>query len=215
MQTVFFFCPHSYGNHLIVVARTQMNNGYCYICYNIERNCLVRPIYNIRQSFWIPVYHFYLGTVLCMKPHPFWSDPTPPHGNNDMLVEPFLGINFCGFELPFRVFWILWYLSASKFADIFGHHIGSKFVPEGTNCHSVGVLRVQSKELSLYRTQEGKRRLLCWDEDRTRLDLPLTAVVDPFIHDCLPDEYVLVLIGLGRPYAGNCEYQLALVIKYH
>ena len=39
-------------------------------------------------------------------------------------------------------------------------------------------------------------------------DLPVTAVEDPFLLDCNPFEEVLVLVGLGRPFAGNFQHIL-------
>ena len=40
------------------------------------------------------------------------------------------------------------------------------------------------------------------------VDLPLTAVEDPFLEDCNPIEEALILVGLGRPFAGNFQHIL-------
>jgi len=55
----FIFFPSNFRPlNVIIVAKTHMKNGFCYICYSEEFNCLLRPIYNIRQSFWDPNFNF-------------------------------------------------------------------------------------------------------------------------------------------------------------
>ena len=195
---IFFSCRC----HLIVVAVTKMKTGFCYICYCIEKQRLVRPIYNSRQSFWIQHNYFNPNSLLRVEVYPFWFDPALPHGNEDMLISPNY-FEVLGNKSHEWVYSILWYLSEPTVLNIFGHQIGWKYVPEGTKCRSVGVLRVQRKNVLLLRTCEEKSRLRFSDESQTQLDLPLTSVIDPDISLCHPEEYVLLLIGLGRPYAGD------------
>ena len=128
-------------------------------------------------------------------------DRTQPHGNEDLLIFPYF--ENLGYLFPGMIYWILSYLCQPNVVDIFGPQIGWKYVPEGTNCRSVGVLRVLRKNVLLLRTCEEKSRLRFSDESQTQLDLPLTSVIDPDISLCHPEEYVLLLIGLGRPYAGD------------
>ena len=131
-------------------------------------------------------------------------DRTQPHGNEDLLIFPYFENLGYLFPFPGMIYWILSHLCQPNVVDIFGPQIGWKFVPEGTNCRSVGVLRVQGKNVWLhYQTDVDRHRLQFRDANETFLNLPLTAVTYPDISLCHPEEYVLILIGLGRPYAGD------------
>ena len=167
----------------------------------MEKHRLVRPICNVSQSFWGHQYTFTLNSMLQVTANHNWSDQTQPHGNEDMLISP----NFVnlGAKSPELIYCILWHLSQPNISDIFGDQAEWGFVPEGTKCPSVGVLRVQRRDVWLHHTDEGKRRLQFRDGNGTQVDLPLTAVNDPVVTHCCPIEYVLVLIGLARPYAGD------------
>ena len=180
-----------------------MNSGVCCICYSSELRRLVRPIHRVRQSFWDHPETFTLNSVLKVRGHRDWFDLTKPHGNEDVLIFPhFVNLRY---EHPYTIYCILWQLSQTSVSDIFGpQHSDWKFVPEGTNCRSVGVLRVQGKNVWLhYQTDVDRHRLQFRDANETFLNLPLTAVTYPDISLCHPEEYVLILIGLGRPYAGD------------
>ena len=61
----------------------------------------------------------------------------------------------------------------------------------------------QRIKISRYIAPHGKRRIQFVDANHTVVDLPLTSVNYPYIDDCALLEEVLILVGLGRPYAGN------------
>jgi hypothetical protein len=192
-----------------------MKSGHCYICYSQEFNCLVRPIYNVRQSFWDPSFKFPLGSSAIFSANTFWADCQPPHCYDDVLVET-TDIRMTGFEPPIKMFYLLGNLAKTSVSNIFGSQISSwKFVIEGTQCPSVGILKLLRSAVNLYISEEGKKRLRFVDSNLTLLDLPLTATDDPFFDDCGPFEEILVLIGLGRPFSGLYLIFISYLIKFN
>ena len=96
-----------------------------------------------------------------------WRDLDPPHGHDDLLVSV-SGLIILAKQDTRQIFYSLANWSKTSMADIFGANLcGWKFVVEGTRCPSVGVLRLQRRNVHIY-YQEDKRKLAFMDSCNIR-----------------------------------------------
>ena len=190
--------------HLVVVASTFMSKGYeCVITWSKERNKLFRPVANLKTNSWslrtFQVGHKYKFEVVDLNPaNAIW-----PHKSEDILVNadptPDKGIETALYDSLFD-------LSKKSVTDVFnpGEIQEGRYIIEGMQCPSVGILRCQSSDIDIYREwQYNKEVIRC--KIRGRYDFSVTAQNQETLIKMFPSKHkndfpILVLLGSARPW---------------
>ena len=188
---------------LRIIAKTSMNNGFCYI--GLYQNTLVRPIPRTTESecCWpndhvqFKVGEFHNFQVLDSDPH-----VAHPHKVNDVLVKH-LGRAESPQDL--NLFGVLRALSHERLMDVFGgiKLIDDRYVEEGSMCPSVGIYRCHRENISVRRNDKGKQRCEITDNGHV-FDFPINAVSGG--ERIGNDGEVLLVLGMGRPLSGKENY---------
>ena len=183
---------------LTIIAKTRMNNGFCYIGL-FPNNNLVRPIPRATENecCWF-LTHLEVGEQHCFQVLDSVPQVSYPHKVNDILVK-----YLCREEPPgdIDLFGVLRPLSHEIMRDVFGGEelIDGRYVEEGSMCPSVGIYRCHRDNIVFYRNDEGKSRCKITDNGRV-FDFRMTA--SSWEEDTRNKE-VLVMLGLGRPFRGT------------
>ena len=190
--------------HLIVVASTFMSAAYeCVITWSEERNKLLRPVTNLTTNSWrlgtFQVGHKYKFEVVDLNPaNAIW-----PHKSEDILVKadplPDEGIEAALYDRLFD-------LSKESVTAVFhpGEIQEEKYIIKETQCPSVGILRCQSSDISIYREwKNGREAIRC--KISGNYDLKVKAQNQETLIQMFPIEHendfpILVLLGLARPW---------------
>ena len=161
---------------LIIICKSKMNGGFCYIGYSTDEGCLYRPMYreNPGKCCWPQEKDMALGTCYQFKKVYRSARTYLPHSNNDLLVsEIFQRNDFnCG-----ELYELLLPLAKTSLSEIFGFGIGfykngGPYVNEGTDCQSVGILMIESRiEFEFL----PKPRLRIMASDTRSINLPWTS----------------------------------------
>ena len=140
-------------------------------------------------------------------------DTSYPHKNNDLVVkEQFKKGTSDTDENWVNMFKNLEPFSKNSVHELFAtdrlvvENDGRVYVPEGTNCNSFGIMRIeiQPSNLKLETKTFGKKpRLRFKDGNETFINLSYTGddVVTQECFDLQTD--VLMIVGFGRPWEGN------------
>lgn len=209
---------------LVVVASTFMNNGFeCVIGWSIKGKKLIRPVTNLERNSWIS------GTFTVGCKYKFVIvDSNPgnaiyPHKSEDIIVEENpvqVAIRGSVPRMQFtesEMYDMLFGSSVDSVSSVFDPGVihGRKYIIEETNCPSVGILRCKVEEIEMYEetnpgnpSRTSKRCRI--SQGVETFDFPVTAQN----RDALMTVYsqpsaeyannpILVLLGLGRPFAGD------------
>lgn len=181
------------GMKLQVVVQSVMGSGVCYLVYDPIQKKMFRPI-KTGTSFW-SVPELKIDTMYLFFPLQL---PVPltvslPHSREDLHVQQWI-------EQPdklndYTIYNALYEIANNSVELIFGNIMEGKYVLEGTDCPSVGILRCIGVPIQLYYCF-GKPRLKIGDS----YDFPYKA----YTHDqIIPGCPALIVLGLGRPYDGD------------
>ena len=190
--------------HLIVVASTFMSAGNeCVITWSEERNKLLRPVTNLTTNSWrlgtFQVGHKYKFEVVDLNPaNAIW-----PHKSEDILVKadplPDEGTEAALYDRLFD-------LSKESVTAVFhpGEIQEEKYIIKETQCPSVGILRCQSSDISIYREwYNGKEVIRCKISGNYYLKVKAQnqeTLIQMFPIEHKNDFPILVLLGLARPW---------------
>ncbi|XP_031570683.1 uncharacterized protein LOC116305007 [Actinia tenebrosa] len=197
-----------YSVTLHIIAKTRMNRGSCHLglCFNSGSSRIFRPLYRTQESqcCWnqpLELDKEYNFNILGTSGESF----TPlPHSNEDLLVDhrsmQILDSNVSSSD---DVFTELQNMAKLSVEDIFGPNTirQNKYVDEGSDCPSVGVLSCMGSNLEMIRDPFNYRK--------RRVKIPggyeprFTASDAENIPEDLPDNPTLVVLGLARPFAGT------------
>ena len=191
--------------NLLMIAKTKMHNGYCFIGVDMERGDLVRPILRTGTDMchWTPTDpELKVGQEYQFKLRSRYVEGIPfPHRKNDVHVQ-YLE------HLPppnLNLFDILVGRSHRSVEDVFrgGNIIEKKYITVNTDCPSVGIYKCNGECLSLDCSYEaGKTKMRCNIKEReVTFSFPYTSLADPC--DLINNEDVLLILGLGRPFKGS------------
>lgn len=208
---------------LLIVVKARMNDGFCYIGWDMDHHKLVRPVLRQLSCRWLPKdQELQIGETHLFEVISFEPESSPwPHRAEDVHVKYRKRCeqavdNFDEGEL----YDILMRQSRETVKEVFGNmdEFNGKFFYERTRCPSVGIYRCKRRNLSpIMRFRQGKgteRRCKITEEGRTDVfDFKITAVDDELPAAELNDD-VLVVFGLTRysnPYASRSACVIIIV----
>ena len=201
---------------LIIVCKTKMYEGFCYIGLEPDEPCLYRPIYRDQPKTCCWPQNKDMEVGVCYEFEEAYSLPNTilPHCNDDILVRESVKLReFNTGELYDNLLPV----AETSLFDIFPQeHIawfknGGAYVPEGTNCPSVGVLKIDDLSGIDFTTKTSKDFMKITVSDNTSVNLPWTST-EPLSkkRDMVlesPEKEPLVIIGLGRGFNGNGKWK--------
>lgn len=197
---------------LVVVASTFIkNNRECVIAWSVQERGLTRPITNLVTNSWIfgtfKVGQVYWFVILDSNP----SKAIWPNKSEDTILQinP-VPVSTVGIRpVPVR------YTESEMYNMLFGSSVRSvfnvfapgvihegKYIIEGTECPSVGILQSNLRDIMMF-----KNPTRCRIEISDQVFVfPVTAQNQDALLMSLKERSantpVLVLLGLGRPFAG-------------
>ena len=197
---------------LVVVASTFMkNNRECVTAWSVQERGLIRPITNLVTNSWIfgtfKVGQVYWFVILDSNP----SKAIWPNKSEDTILQinP-VPVSTVGIRpVPVR------YTESEMYNMLFGSSVRSvfnvfapgvihegKYIIEGTECPSVGILQSNLRDIMMF-----KNPTRCRIEISDQVFVfPVTAQNQDALLMSLKERSantpVLVLLGLGRPFAG-------------
>ena len=197
---------------LVVVATTFIkNNRECVIAWSVQERGLTRPITNLVTNSWIfgtfKVGQVYWFVILDSNP----SKAIWPNKSEDTIVQinPVPVSTIGTRPVPVR------YTESEMYNMLFGSSVRSvfnvfapgvihegKYIIEGTECPSVGILQSNLRDIMMF-----KNPTRCRIEISDQVFVfPVTAQNQDALLMSLKERSantpVLVLLGLGRPFAG-------------
>lgn len=201
------------NRQLLVVASTFMANyRECVIAWSEEENRLRRPVTNLVGNSW------HLGTFNVGFQYQFRIvDFNPaqaiwPHKTEDTLVQhnPVRVDRPRGYTEN-QMYNMLFNSSVETVAGVFapGDIQEGKYIIEGMECPSVGILRCTLADINLFRKLNARNQLSMRCRIFNNFDFPVKAqnqneymrrFQEP-ANNAPPN--ILVLLGLGRPFAGD------------
>ena len=197
---------------LLMIVKTRMNGGHCYLGLSLEDKKMYRPIFNeaVGQCCWPKAIPMQVGAFYGFK-KTFRNPSTDyPHKSNDIVVAEelkegsFTQEAMYGHLLPF---------AKTSVNEIFNDMLtiqnnGKCYVHEGTKCESIGIIKVKSKSISF--ETECKPRLNFSDATNQTFDLSWTSSEDLNSAKekvaCGTDNDILIIVGLCRPWDGNGSF---------
>ena len=204
--------------NLIIVCKTKMNKGFCYIGLEPDEPCLYRPIYRKQPKTCCWPQNKEMMVGVCYEFEEVFRLPKTelPHCNEDILVRE--SVKLGDFDTG-QIYENLLPLAETSLFDIFPQeHIGwfkngGAYVHEGTDCPSVGVLKIDDLSDIEFdsATKTSKELLKITVSDNTSVNLrwtstePLSSKRDMVLQS--PEKELLVIIGLGRGFNGNGKWE--------
>ncbi|CAC5384867.1 unnamed protein product [Mytilus coruscus] len=187
---------------LRIIAKTRMNNGYCYLGFDEENERLYRSIISTlagtccwpsRRDFYLKKSYRFQVTLNPDENNVDFLTPYP-HCNEDMVVDSVVT------EEKTTPFTVQVLLSRAKLDinEVFLDMKEKRYLNEDADSPSAGILKCSSKNMSRYFNDNyGKHRYLIRLPSGV-YDLPITGIN----HVEIPkfDKEVVVVLGLGRPY---------------
>ena len=201
---------------LVIVASTFMRNGFeCVIGWSIEDMKLIRPVTNVAGNSW-KLETFTVGCqyeFVIVDSNP--SDAIYPHKSEDIIVgatpdlmfstDPLTGVPFVPVNTESQMYNMLFGSSVESVYSVFAPGViyEGKYIIEGTECPSVGILQCNLGDIMMYKNPFNKSRCRIFQV----FDFPVTAQNRDALLNSLNERpantSVLVLLGLGRPFAGT------------
>ena len=188
---------------LLMIVKTRMNGGHCYLGLSLEDNRIYRPIYNeaAGQCCWPKAIPMQVGSFYGFK-KTFRNPSTDyPHKSNDIVVAEELKEGSFTQEAMYEH---LLPFAKTSVNEIFNDMLtiqdnGKCYVHEGTKCESFGIVKVKSKSISY-----DKPRLNFSDATNQTFNLSWTSSEDLDSAKervaCGTDNDLLIIVGLGRPW---------------
>ena len=197
---------------LVVVASTFMKNSHeCVIAWSVEEQRLIRPITNLVTNSWIfgtfKVGQVYWFVILHSNP----SEAIWPHKTEDTIVQinpvpvstvsiPLVPVRYTESEM----YNMLFGSSVESVCSVFAPGViqEGKYILEGTECPSVGILRCNRGDIMLENLSNMSTRCRIFQ----LFDFPVTAQNQDALlslNESLANIPVLVLLGLARPFQGT------------
>ena len=154
----------SFGSKsLLIVAKTKMNRGFCYMGLSLKDKCFYRPIHREApsQCCWKSDEDMTVGAFYRFQS--VFRDPTTnlPHKNIDLIVtkeykcgeaDPCDNLEECYHWMSQMK------LVCNTISEIFPKMIfperGTPYVVKGENSQSVGILKVKLKNVQFYKKKE-------------------------------------------------------------
>ena len=190
---------------LCILAKTNMNKGYCYIGYSQEDDCLVRPIYRTKQNTccWDNDMKFDVERwygFMAFKNQEEICSTNYPHRLNDVVV---VGECVPGEEYGDELTKKLLPHCKNGLNAVFDNKLISvdykPYVLEGEQCTSVGMFHVPKSEFKI-EFVENKPRMFIGGSNcpitmcREDLEMAMKSSSERF----------LVIVGLGRGF--SCKW---------
>ena len=198
---------------LIIICKSKMNGGFCYIGFSTDEDRLYRPIYreNPGTCCWPQEKEMATGTCYQFKKVYRLARTYLPHSNNDLLVSEIFQRNdfSCG-----ELYELLLPLAKRSLNGIFPegcigfYKNGGSYVNEGTDCQSIGILMIESEIKYEF---SPKQRLRIMDSDSRSINLPwtstenLTEKRDKILQR--QGNKPLVVISVARGFNGNGTWE--------
>ena len=209
---------NSQSLQLVIVASTFMRDGFeCVIGWSIENNKLIRPVTNLAGNSWI------LGTFTVGCKYQFVifdsnpSDAIYPHKSEDIIVGatpvllvstvPISGALAVPVNTESQMYNMLFGSSVRSVFNVFAPGVihEGKYIIEGTECPSVGILQCNLGDIMMFKNPFNMSATRC--RIFQVFDFPVKAQNQDALLKSLnerpPNTPVLVLLGLGRPFAGT------------
>ena len=201
------------NRQLVVVASTFMaNNRECVIAWSEEENRLLRPVTNLERNSWrfgtfYVGFHYQFGIVNLNPAQAIW-----PHKTEDTLVRNDNPVQVDRSRYTEnQMYNMLFNSSLETVAGVFapGDIQEGKYIIEGMECPSVGILRCTLADINLFRKLNARNQLSMRCRIFNNFDFPVKAqnqneymrrFQEP-ANNAPPN--ILVLLGLGRPFAGD------------
>ena len=195
---------------LIIVASTFMDQGQIFECamaWNKQENRLLRPVTNFKTNSWK------LGTFTVGLTYEFVirnrnPESDKPHKSEDILVEE-SHILRDGQLNETAMYEMLESSSKNSVTEIFPADAvkQNKYIEELTDCPSAGILRCKVGDIQLYMDYAKSEPNRC--EIFQDYCFPVKAKnresLKAGLENCRPEDDLLVLLGLARPFAGTEE----------
>ena len=189
---------------LIVVASTFMKENFeCVMAWSQKEKKLLRPVTNVKANSWR------LGTFTVGLTYEFViRDSTPqspwPHKFEDIVVHEYPLSRGVQLHEP-ELYKMLVDSSRTLVTDIFPPDAikENQYIEEFTMCPSVGILRCEMSNIEIYINMFSKYRCKIFSD----LEFPLAAQnresLRTDLADCAPENCLLVVLGIARPFAGS------------
>ena len=211
---------------LIIICKTRIYNGFCYIGFSPNDRCLFRPIYCKEPGiyFWPPDKSLTVGALYEFDQACHVRKTNLPHSNEDLVTkdifpkeDSYMQENIIG-----KLYDILLPLAVRSLTDLFPQEYigwygnGGAYVYDGTNCPSVGVVMIDElSKLEFIQRQNNqntfRKCLKITDRNNISFNLPWTST-EPLLEkrklvENNRDRDPLVIIGLARGWDGNGKWE--------
>lgn len=192
------------GVELIIVATTFMKGGReCVMAWNKEKKKLLRPVTEKNNSW-------RLRTFTLGRTYRFVTDGSTPksawhHKHEDIVVGKSPSPRHVQLQEP-ELYEMLVPSSTTVVTDIFLDKIKEKrYIEECTNCPSVGILRCKVTDIKISK-HDSKYRCKIFFEFNFPVTAQNRALLITDLADCAPENSLLVLLGLARPFTGENNF---------
>ena len=209
---------------LIIICKTRIYNGFCYIGFSPNDRCLFRPIYCKEPGiyFWPPDKSLTVGALYEFDQACHVRKTNLPHSNEDLVTKDILEDSYMQENIIGKLYDILLPLAVRNLTDLFPQEYigwygnGGAYVYDGTNCPSVGVVMIDElSKLEFIQRQNNQKTfrkcLRITDRNNISFNLPWTSTEPLFEKRKLVennrDRDPLVIIGLARGWDGNGKWE--------
>ena len=209
---------------LIIICKTRIYNGFCYIGFSPNDRCLFRPIYCKEPGiyFWPPDKSLTVGALYEFDQACHVRKTNLPHSNEDLVTKDILEDSYMQENIIGKLYDILLPLAVRNLTDLFPQEYigwygnGGAYVYDGTNCPSVGVVMIDElSKLEFIQRQNNqntfRKCLRITDRNNISFNLPWTSTEPLFEKRKLVennrDRDPLVIIGLARGWDGNGKWK--------
>ena len=211
---------------LIIVCKTRISNGFCYIGFSPDEGCLFRPIYYEEPGtyFWPPEKSLTVGALYEFDQACRVRKTDLPHSNEDLVTKDIYPKEDSYTQEKFigKLYDILLPLAVASLTDLFPKKYiswygnGGAYVYEGTNCPSVGVVIIDKlSKLEFIQSQNNqntfRKCLRITDRDNITFNIPWTSteilVEKKKLVEQNSNRQPLVIIGLARGWDGNGKWK--------
>lgn len=189
---------------LIIVASTFMDGDFeCVMAWEKEDKKLLRPVTE-KQNSWR------LGTFTLGRTYEFvigdsTSKSAWPHKHEDIVVDKSPSPRHVQLHEP-EMYKRLVPSAWTFVTDIFPPDKikENRYIEECTKCPSVGILRCKVTDIKILE-DDSKYRCKIFSEFNFPVTAQNRASLITDLADCAPENSLLVLLGLARPFAGTGE----------
>ena len=193
------------GVELIIVASTFMDGDHeCVMAWNKEKKKLLRPVTEKKNSW-------RLRTFTLGRTNRFVTDGSTPksawhHKHEDIVVGKSPSPRHVQLQEP-ELYEMLVPSSTTVVTDIFPPDKikENRYIEECTKCPSVGILRCKVTDIKILE-DDSKYRCKIFSEFNFPVTAQNRAALITDLADCAPENSLLVLLGLARPFTGENNF---------